>query len=197
MRFSSIFAVAAAIGPVFSAAMPAAEDASVAEPLIPRGYKQDGGIVLAKSVQKVTAETKKVDALVRLVNSSDIGPLLDVYVESSVLNDTIVNQTLIAKKAPAVSVQCSDYLQWYVEQLIGAVQTLVKDIIAMKPYAVEASVDSVVLVVLQNSKLVSDQFADVLISKVPASKKALAKQDKAKVDAALNKAIKAYTPASS
>lgn len=194
MRFSSILAVAAAISPVFSAAVPA-QDAALDSPVEERSYNWNkGGKIIAKSVALVQSKVDILSAGVANITTGDINAFLPLLDPSDDLNQTLYAQTDVVKKLKPICEREADYVQTYVVKLIHSVQVLAGNLIKKHDLAVQAAVDGVISFITTSELAASDLFADALISKVPASRKKLAQQDKAKVDKALNKVLAVYGP---
>lgn len=212
MKFSTVFAVACAIVPAFSAAVPA-DEAAVEE----RNYDDKSLKILTGAVQKVTAATKVVYADVRttvwisylnrhfcnerqiLINTSQalnittdaFDPFFQLALDSITLNDTITNQTLIAKKAQPLCDREAKILGKTVAALVSEVQKVSKQLIKIEPLAVSAGVNQIAQGLLSDTAANADRFSNVLIQKTP-TEKALGQKYKKQVDAALQAAITAY-----
>lgn len=184
MKFANLFAVSMAVLPVFGASLPVEKNELVA---------RDSETVIAGAIKNVTIAVKAVDAATLTVNSTDVGPLLDVYNAAQTLAGVLADSQATVQAADSLSYGCALRVQKVVEKLIHAVQKLSKDIIAIRSFVYEDGVQSLVLSTLQQQQAAADSFADALAAKVPDNLKKLAAQDKTKVDRALNKAIAAYS----
>lgn len=187
MKFSSILAVAFAAVPAFSAAVPA--EASALEA---RAGSNNGAVIIAGAVDKADNATRYLDTAILTVkdpNNIDLNLLLDAAV---FIVDTLVNQTKVVKKAPKLDEQCTDYVQWFVNRLIKDATKLGKDTIAAHSVFVAAGLDQALVSIVGEIQSDADTFADAIIAKVPPTRTALAKKDKAQIDAIFNKVIAAY-----
>lgn len=184
MKFSGILAVACTVLPVFGAAVPANDVALEA-----RAF----GSEIVTSIKNVQAATDKVDAEVVKVKSADLTQLLAVNTAAQNLASVISTETANVQKQAAVDPIGALNIQIATGGLIDSVKKLSKDIIAIKPYVVQAGVTSVVLSTLQTQKQGADTFADTLSSKIPSLFAPIANFDKQQVDDALNQAIQAYS----
>jgi hypothetical protein len=151
------------------------------------------GSEIVTSIKNVQAGTNAVDAAVKQVTSANITQLLAVNTAAQQLGTILATETKNVKKQANLDIVGALNVQLATMDLIKAVQSLSTDIINIKPYVVQLGVTGVVLNVLKTQKKAADGFADAVAKKVPSLVASIAADDKKQVDAALNKAIQAYS----
>lgn len=152
-----------------------------------------GTIQIVDAVNQVTAGVKSLDAVVDQVNSANLTQLLAVQSAANVLTTTISGSQAEVQAAPDLDVIGSLAVESAATKLVSAVQQLSRDLIRIEPFVEQAGVTSIVLTTLQDQKTSADDFANVLLSKVPQALQGIAGLSKTQIDDALNKAIQAYS----
>lgn len=198
MRFTSLFVAAAAILPVFSAAVPADDAALEARAF--KGLEErssNGGLAIAKSISVVTAAVAALDKSIVNVTTASDDQIVALLNAISFQTGTLTNQTIIIKKAGNIEASCVDYVQWFVQKLINTIDKLATDLIKIRPVLIPDGYDTLVPGILSDQQTLANAYADVLIAKVPKASVALAKSDKQKVNDAFNKIYAVYGQPSS
>lgn len=156
--------------------------------------KRFGGTVqIVEAVNQVTAGVNSLDAVVDQVNSANLTQLLAVQSAANVLTSTISGAQSEVQAAPNLDVIGSLAVEVAATQLVSAVQKLSNDLIKIEPFVEQAGVTSTVESTLESQKSSADDFADVLLSKVPVLLQGIAGVSKTQIDNALDKAIQAYS----
>jgi hypothetical protein len=146
------------------------------------------------AINMVTTSVKGLDTAVKGIrNSSDITALGNVATKATAVGDTLKKAQTMVMAAPQAGLLGSLPIQNAASDLTDSLNTLSTDLVAKQPVIKQAGLDQVVAQMLMMQKTQSGGFVKAISMKVPGFAQGLAQGQGDMANAALDKAIKAYS----